>query len=366
MRRLVAVRRLAWVALWVTAGIGIATPAAAQSRLMTSIDTTLLTVGDRMTMEVRVSHPAGSSLEWPDSVSLSPMEILDAAAFPPTSGEGGLYSTLQLTMTAFELGELEIPSFDVEVRSEDGTVETLRTDRFGIEVVTVGRDETGDIRDIRGPLWISVGVIQVGFWLLFIILVVVVSTWWFRRRKARGDDGGHIDIGPPPRPAHEVALEAFAVLEASPMLERGQVKEYHIEVSDILRRYVEGHFQVHALEMTTWEVLSGLEGVGVGESTRGDFRGFLDQCDMVKFAKVRPSGDDSGKVLVLGRSIVEATKDWSAPEPEPEPEPEPDAATEGELPTEATPEVESEPEPAVAPDVGSETETVPLPEREAP
>ena len=350
MRRRVAVRRLGWVALWLTVGIGIATPTAGQSRLMTSIDTTLLTVGDRMTMEVRVSHPAGSSVEWPDSVSLAPMEILDAAALPPTSGEGGLYSTLHLTMTAFELGELEIPSFDVGVRSADGTVETLRTDRFGIEVVTVGRDETGDIRDIRGPLWLSVGVIQVGFWLLLIILVVVVSAWWFRRRKTRGDGADHVDAGPPPRPAHEVALEAFAALEASSMLERGQVKEYHIEVSDILRRYVEGHFQVHALEMTTWEVLSGLEGVGVDESTRGDFRRFLDQCDMVKFAKVRPSGDDSGKVLVLGRSIVEATLEWRAPEAEPESAPDADA----ELPAEVTPEVEAEPE------------TTPLSEGEAP
>jgi hypothetical protein len=193
-------------------------------------------------------------------------------------------------------------------------------------VVTVGRDENGDIRDIRGPLWISVGVVQVGLWVLIFLALMTLVIWWIRRRRSRSGSEADVESGPPPRPPHEVALEALAELQASPMLERGQVKEYHILVSDILRTYVEGHFRVHALEMTTGEVLGGLDEVGVEDQTRADFKRFLESCDLVKFAKVRPGVEESERVLVLGRSIVEESMSWRQPEPEPEPEPEPHPA----------------------------------------
>jgi hypothetical protein len=104
-----------------------------------------------------------------------------------------------------------------------------------------------------------------------------------------------------------VALEALARLEASPLLDRGEVKEYHIQVSDILRTYVEGRFRVPALEMTTRDIVTGLKNVGVEGSIRDDFRGFLDRCDLVKFAKLRPDVEASRGILALGRRLVEET-----------------------------------------------------------
>jgi hypothetical protein len=101
-----------------------------------------------------------------------------------------------------------------------------------------------------------------------------------------------------------VALEAIARIESSPMLERGQVKEYHIEVSEVLRTYVEARFCVPSLEMTTREVVDGLRGVGAPGQFVDGLRRFLDQCDMVKFAKVRPTLEASQEILGLGRDLV--------------------------------------------------------------
>jgi hypothetical protein len=101
-----------------------------------------------------------------------------------------------------------------------------------------------------------------------------------------------------------VALEALAELEASPLLAHGQVKEYHIAASDILRTYVEERFRVEALEMTTREVLQGLADIGADASFRVGLRNFLEACDMVKFAKVRPDAEASHAALELGRRII--------------------------------------------------------------
>jgi hypothetical protein len=292
------------------ATLAVSAPAlAAQSRVTTAIDTTYATVGDRIGLTVTVEHPGGTTVAWPDSLSLAPFEVLDARLEPTRSANAGSASTLHLSLAAFELGNLEIPSFEVSVVGADGTVaEVLETDRWGVEVASVGADETGDIREIRGPFAIPLGPLWIVLTLLLLLVPALLAWLLYRRRRGRGADGDAMGLrGPPPRPAHELALEALAALEGSPMLERGQVKEFHIEAAEILRTYVERRFRVDALEMTTREVLAGLERAGVDDELGDALRRFLEQCDLVKFAKVRPTAEASRELLALGRWVVERT-----------------------------------------------------------
>ena len=299
-----------------------ASPISAQSRIEIEIDTLRVTVGDRVTMTVSVEHPAGAHVEWPDSVDLAPFEVVEMRETPPAAADGLTRSTAVLTLAAFELGELEVPSFEVEVVGTDGAREALATDAYGIEIVSVGVDESGDIRDIRGPLGIPMSLLRTLLLALLPVLLIALLYIAARRLRSREDESAGPALVPLERPAHEIALEALAQLESSQLLEVGQVKEYHIEVSDILRVYVERRFRVDALEMTTREVLVGLERGGVEESFREGLGAFLDQCDMVKFAKVRPGPDQSRQVLELGRRLVQR----SVPSPVPEPAPAGEAA----------------------------------------
>ena len=297
-----------------------AQPLQAQTpRVTTEVDTTLVTVGDRITMTVTVDHPAGSEVIWPDSLDLAPFEVLGARLLPSLPGEGGSRSTLILELAAFELGDLEIPGFDIGVAEETGEVTELGTNPFGVRVTSVGLDEGGDIRDVKGPLGIPLGAGRILLVLLATILIPVLAYLIYRRLARREVEEGKRGPIIPARPPHEVALEALDRLEASPLLERGEVKEFHIQVSEILRIYVEDRFHVPALEMTTVDIIRGLERVGVEHSVRTGFVDFLQPCDMVKFAKARPDAQASLGVLALGRRLVEDTipeADPAAPSPE--------------------------------------------------
>jgi hypothetical protein len=298
-------RRSVWIAVSMLA---LATPpVSAQSRVRAEVDTTLVTVGDRVTLTVSVEHPTGAVVEWPDSLALDPFEVLDANVLPSRSEESGGVSAISLSLAAFELGELEIPSFEVVVVRTDGEREVLATDRFAIEVVSVGTDETGDIRDIRGPLGIAVSILWLLLAAILVLIPALLAYLLYRRFRPGSDTSTSGTRGPPPRPAHELALEALLALEASPLLERGEVKEYHIRASEILRTYVERRFRVDALEMTTFEVVRALDAAGVDASFRDGLRSFLDQCDLVKFAKARPDARSSAAVVQLGRRLVEDT-----------------------------------------------------------
>ena len=65
-----------------------ATSLAQEARVTTQVDTTELTVGDRITFSVSIFHPNESEIVWPDSLSLPPFEILGASVEPPTSSAG--------------------------------------------------------------------------------------------------------------------------------------------------------------------------------------------------------------------------------------------------------------------------------------
>ncbi|MEX2048141.1 MAG: hypothetical protein WEB90_01025 [Gemmatimonadota bacterium] len=291
------------LATLVLAGM-ISSPLAAQSRIVTAVDTALVTVGDRITLSVTVEHTPGSQVVWPDSLDLAPFEVLGMQLDAPGETGAVARSTASLGLAAFELGRLEIPSFDVEVLGAGGEREALSTDRFVVEVVSVGADESGDIRDIRGPLGIPLGAWRIALWTLLPLLAVALLYTLARRLRAKNATKRTPALEPPEAPAHEIALAALAELEASPLLGRGEVKEYHIEVSDILRAYVERRFGVDALEMTTAEVVTGLRARNADADFIHGLRAFLDQCDLVKFAKVRPGPEASRQVLELGRRLV--------------------------------------------------------------
>jgi len=298
-----AARALVTVAAVMAAAANPARVVAQGARLTDAVDTTVVTVGDRIHLAITVEHAVGARVVWPDSLDLSPFEVQAAEPVTPSTEGDRVRSGVVLTLVAFELGQLEVPSFDIAVEGPGDGSEVLSTHRFGIEVVSVGADEGGDIRDIRGPFWIPVSVVTVSIWLLVLLAAVVLLVWIVRRMRGRGGEAP-VEAVVPARPPAEVALQALAAIEASPLLERGQVKEYHIRVSETLRVYVEGRFRTPALEMTTREVVMALRRTAVDADFVSGLSRCLDACDMVKFAKVRPDAGASAALLVAARDLV--------------------------------------------------------------
>ena len=285
-----------------------AAPAPQDPRLVMWVDTTLINVGDPVTVRLLVDHPADWAVQWPDSLDLSPFEVLRyevAEPGPAPSGEG-MRSAAALAVTSFELGELEIPPIEVAVAAPDGTVRTLLTDPFRIGVESVGLDESGDIRDIKGPLSLSRDWWALVPWLLLLAALAAGAYYLHRRLRSR-PAAASPKPAPPPRPYPIVALEALDELEASSLLERGRVKAYHIRISEIIRAYVEGQLEVPALEMTTREVVHGLRRASLSRAITESLQSFLDRCDLVKFAKLRPGADRSRELMGMARSLVAMT-----------------------------------------------------------
>jgi hypothetical protein len=279
---------------------------AQQARVRVQVDTSVISVGDRITYTVSVEHAPDERVVWPDSLNLGAFEVLAAEALPPQQVEDRSVTAVRFALTAFELGELEIPSFDLTVEAPDGSVTELSTDVWGVEVVSVGLDEGGEIRSIKGPMMIALTLVSLLPWLVLLVVLIAGGVWWWRRRRSKeATPLGPVRISKPP---HEIAYEALEQLEHSGLLQRDAVKEYHVRVSEIMRSYVEGRYEIYALEMTTSELVDQLWRVGIEGDLLDRFRRFLERADLVKFAKARPNVDRSREMIAMARALLDDTR----------------------------------------------------------
>ncbi|HEX4153400.1 MAG TPA: DUF4381 family protein [Steroidobacteraceae bacterium] len=160
-----------------------------------------------------------------------------------------------------------------------------------------------DIRDIRGPKpvaspWLVWGLVAGG-----VLAALAAYAFWRRTRRRRGV---------PPRPDFEVALER---LEAARLLmQPGRGREFSIEVSGIVREYIEKRFSVMAAHRTTHEFLHDL--MASGESGLADHRDllgeFLQSCDLAKFGGWNLSTDQMAIMLESARRFIRSAAGTSA------------------------------------------------------
>jgi len=131
------------------------------------------------------------------------------------------------------------------------------------------------------------------------------------RRRSRAPLPGEIAV-----PPHTKALRALARLRGAARTTPAQVEAYYVEVSNVLRVYLEERFGLRAPERTTEEFLRELEGGDqLAREHRTELERFLSQCDLVKFAAVVPTEHDHLAMFALAEAFVESTRsDLGGPE----------------------------------------------------
>ncbi len=275
------------------------------------VDKSKITIGDLIQYTVTVTHGEKVQVEMPGTgANLGGFEIRNYKVEEPKKQKDQVLSTATYTISTFITGEFAIPPLTVAYKMPGDTIRYfLSTDRIKIVVESVKPSQAGDIKDIKPPLeilrnwWLIARNVGIG-----LLIAVAAALGWIGYRRWKQGKGLIPVRQAPPRPPHEVALESLERLRNSGLLEKGEIKAFYIELSEIIRRYVEGRYFIIAMEMTTTEVLQNLSGASVTDEEMVLFRAFLEQCDLVKFAKYIPSAGENESAMDEAHDIVEKTK----------------------------------------------------------
>jgi hypothetical protein len=110
-------------------------------------------------------------------------------------------------------------------------------------------------------------------------------------------------VAPPP-PAHETALKRLRQLAERGLIAAGAAEAFFVEVTAIVREYIEQAFGVRAPEQTTEEFLARMMSAPVVARHRAALEPFLTAADEVKFACLRPTPEIMQRAYATAENFV--------------------------------------------------------------
>lgn len=110
------------------------------------------------------------------------------------------------------------------------------------------------------------------------------------------------------RPPHEIALEKLRAVEQEKIWQKGEVKRYYSELTDIIREYTELRFSFLAMESTTDEIIYKMRNVVIDKEQKENLQELLQHADLVKFAKANPLPDEHKRYYDMAVGFVQKTK----------------------------------------------------------
>lgn len=289
-------------------------------------------IGDLLQYEVVAAYPRGVTVNLPSGLSFEPLHLVSVEESEPEVTGDGLRKTFTLQLQYFDVGEAQVPGFDLTYVDADGQVQTVGVPPKPFAVEALLANEADPQRKGEDPpisieypneraeiiIYASLGALVLAAILVPIVLLLM------RRQKPF--------VPPPPIPAHEVAYAALTELEQGELLAHERHADYYVQLTEIAKGYLQGRFGLHALDRTTDEIRADLvrHTDRVAPLSADEVIRFLQDCDLVKFARVRPSDEEAGEALSSVRTMVDRTVVAAArPKPDDEP-PQDESSGEGE------------------------------------
>lgn len=274
--------------------------------LVAKPSTTTVTVLGELQLQLDLWHRSDLPVEFAPAVPEGFAGTVQLAPEQPFDQGIWQHATLHLRPVR-EPGKVTIPSFSA--KAKDGTV-SATTPEIELDVTTLLAAQPPEIEAPSALLalpfpWGRTAVIAI-----LALLLLAFGIWYVRRRRTAPPPPATVAV-----PPHIKALRELQRLRATARREAAEIDAFYVATSDVLRRYLEERFGLHAPERTTEEFLLEVEAGGpLSVAQCRELRRFLDQCDLVKFAAQRPEESVHQATLSAAERLVQETRADRAPE----------------------------------------------------
>jgi len=223
-------------------------------------------------------------------------------------------------ITSFDSGEYMLPDRVFYFYRDGEEVDTLHFDGMPLVVNTIEvdtstfmsperaeGDDTPRFSDIKPQFRYPVTFMEVARWVLaFALLAAVIYgvVIVVRRKKAGLTITGHpVTVDPP----HIVALRALDRIHSQELWQKNRQKQFYTEITDALRLYLEGRFDIQALESTSAEILAELSGKDIRPDEYESLSELFRRSDLVKFAKYSCTREENENAIPTAVRFVNET-----------------------------------------------------------
>jgi hypothetical protein len=275
------------------------------------IDSTVLRIGEQTHLSFQVSQQPNQKVRMPlfSDTIIGGLEIVEPLKIDTVkAADGHLLVTQHYVVTAFEDSLLYIPSYPFVLNGDTVWSKSLSlkvVQPFKIDTAT---NQVTDIKPVMDPKFDWAGLLLIIFIILAIIALIAVGFVVYRKyfKKQPVLDVKSQELLLPP---HVVALNYLDKIKKEKAWQQGRSKEYHTELTDVLRTYIERMYNLNSMEMTSEEILDHFRLMRLDEkSVYLALQQILKLADLVKFAKWDATPDEHELSLMNAYLFINQTK----------------------------------------------------------
>ncbi|PCJ81323.1 MAG: hypothetical protein COA49_06325 [Bacteroidetes bacterium] len=286
------------------------------SDLVLTSDTGRISWGERATIKLKLGLEVGEeSTGWPVWEDTIPggFEILEISnidtilPLEDSPSEWDFIIEQSWVVTAWDSGYLIIPPIEI---GDD------KTSPIMIQVIptrTVGSPELKPAADIVSIEWTFTDRLKKAApWILGVIGIAILGLLYiYVVKKIMSKKIVDLEKVAEVIPPHITALEKLRLLEERKVWTKGEAKSFHVQLSEIIRTYLDSRFKISSLESTTREVAQMINSLDISQSDKSNLIMALQLGDKIKFAKYRAESEDHTRVLSTCIAFVENTMETS-------------------------------------------------------
>lgn len=275
--------------------------------ITSEIDTTIATIGDIIHYSIYTSSNGDLPVIIKDFERPESMEIRDQIFDED--------KTFKMEIVFWDTGHFSIPAIDVVFLNADSTVKmVLQTNAQEIVIVSsTDPMSAGTMKPVKDPLPVSRPLDwKIILLITTLFLTLAIMTWLSIKYKREKLIGPPINIQPQP---DEIAIEKLKVLR-NKTHKNLDLKEFYVQISYILREYVEHSLFLKTLEMTTEDIKLLDNVLPFSDEEMKAWLELLERSDLIKYAKMMPENNIYIQDLTTAEDFIQSTIPyWKQVEP---------------------------------------------------
>src|SRR5210317_1571403 len=282
------------------------------SQVSSSIDTTSIRIGEQFNYEITVDQTSDVRFPKFESDSLNRIGVVTSHKIDSLKNQ----LIKKYTLTSFDSGRYVLPGQEIFIKDKRFLTDQVIIDVATVEVDTI-KQPMHHIKEIQNEPYLFSDYLNY-FWGLIALLVVIGLILYFILRDKPTEEEIISRI-----PPFEAAKMRLKELDGKELISQNKIKLYYVELTDIVRTFIEKELNIPALESTTDELLETItdfnssSNLNIPKETLYKLHKLLQEADLVKFAKSKPlqneivlhRGDAEGIIDVLHPIKLESKED---------------------------------------------------------
>lgn len=260
------------------------------AQVSVKVDTTKIRIGEQIEYQILVDKGTAGEVFFPklNLDSLKKIELIEA--YDIDSVKNTLFR--KYILTSFDSGRYMLPKQSVLIDDISYYVDSVFIDVSNVAVDTT-KQKMFPIKSIKREPYTFDDYKNYIWWLLGLLLLIAVIIYFIRRKKPTIEE---IEEKIPP---FDLAKQRLKELDSKNLLRQNRIKLYYIELTDIVRSFIEKDLNIPALESTTDELIETItdfndsSNLNIPKETVIKLQRLLQEADLVKFAKSKPLLNES-------------------------------------------------------------------------